>query len=49
MIKLINLVFFLGCAIAVGRYYGWGSTMELLSVVIVSCCLMRLLSSRRIN
>jgi hypothetical protein len=47
MMKLANLVFFLGCALAVAHYYGWGSMAELLGVVTIAFCLMRVLSSRR--
>jgi hypothetical protein len=49
MIRLLNLIFFTGCALAVARYSGLGSTMELLAVVIVAAGLMRVLSSKRFN
>ena len=47
MIRLANLIVFGGCAVAVARYSGLGSTIELLGVVAVAAVLMRLLSSRR--
>jgi hypothetical protein len=47
MIRLVNLIFFLGCALAVAHYYGLGSTLELLAAVAVG--LMRLLSNRRVH
>ncbi len=46
MIRMANLVFFMGCALVVGRYYSLGSTIELLAVVGVALGLMRLLSRR---
>ncbi len=47
MMKLVNLVFFLGCALVVAHYYGLGSTIELLAAVCVGIFLMRVLSRRR--
>jgi len=49
MIRLVNLVFFLGCALAVARYYGLGSMVQLLGAVAVAVGLMRVLSSKRIH
>jgi hypothetical protein len=49
MIRLVNLVFFVGCALLVAHYYGLGSTIELLAVVAVAGGLMRVLSGKRIN
>lgn len=49
MLKLINLIFFVGCGLAVAHYYGLGSTVELLAAVVFGVFLVRLLSSRRIN
>lgn len=47
MIRLVNLIFFGGCALVVARYSGLGSTVELLVAVGVAVALMRILSSRR--
>lgn len=49
MLKLVNLVFFLGAALVVGRYYGWGSSLELLGAIAVALFMMRILSGRRLN
>jgi hypothetical protein len=49
MIRLVNLIFFVGCALAVAHYSGLGSTVELLIAVSVAVGLMRLLSSKRLN
>ena len=49
MIRLVNLIFFLGCALAVGHYNGLGSTIQLLAAFAVALGLMRLLSSKRLN
>ncbi len=49
MIRLVNLVFFLGCALAVGRYNGLGSTIQLLAAVVVALGLTRVLSGKRLN
>ena len=47
MIRLVNLVFFLGCALAVAHYYGLGSMGQVLAAVAVTAGLMRLLSGKR--
>jgi hypothetical protein len=47
MIRLVNLVFFVGCALLVAHYYGLGSTIELLVAVAVAVGLMRVLSKKR--
>ena len=49
MFRLVNLIFFVGCALAVAHYSGLGSTIELLLSVSVAAGLMRILSSKRIN
>jgi hypothetical protein len=49
MLRLVNLVFFIGCALAVAHHYGFGSMFELLAAVICAGCLMRVLSSKRLN
>lgn len=49
MIRLVSLVFFVGCALGVAHHYGMGSTLQLLGVVIVATGLMRLLSTKRLN
>jgi hypothetical protein len=49
MIRLVNLVFFVGCALLVAHYYGLGSTIELLVAVAVAVGLMRVLSKKRFN
>jgi hypothetical protein len=49
MFRLLNLVFFLGCALAVAHYYGLGSMLELLAVVAVALGLMRVLSGKHPN
>lgn len=49
MIRLVNVIFFVGCALAVARYSGLGSTAELLVAVVVAVGLMRVLSKKRFN
>jgi hypothetical protein len=49
MTRLVNLILFLGCALAVAHYYGLGSTVELLGAVAVVLGLMRVLSGRRVH
>jgi hypothetical protein len=49
MIRLVSLVFFLGCALAVAHYYALGSTVQLLGAIIIAFGLMRLLRGKRIN
>jgi hypothetical protein len=49
MIRLVNLVFFLGCALAVSHYYGMASAVQLLTAIAITFGLMRILSSKRIN
>ncbi len=49
MIRLVNLVFFLGCVLAVAHYYGMASGIQMLAAVAVTFGLMRVLSSKRIN
>jgi len=47
MMKLVNWVVFLACALAVGHICGWGSSLEVLAAVVAALCLMRVLSRRR--
>ncbi len=49
MIRLVNLIFFLGCALVVAHYYALGSMVQLLGAVGVALVLMRVLSSKRIH
>jgi len=49
MITLVNIIFFLGCALAVARYYGLATAVQALGAVLVTFGLMRILSRRRIN
>jgi len=49
MIRLVSLMFFLGCALMVAHYYGLGSMVQLLGAVAVALGLMRVLSSKRIH
>jgi hypothetical protein len=49
MIRLVNLIFFSGCAVAVARCYALGSLMQLLAAVIVAFGLIGILSSKRSN
>ncbi len=49
MIRLVNGIFFMGCALAVARYYGLGSTVQLLAALAIALGLMRLLSGRRVH
>jgi len=49
MIRLVNLVFFLGCALAVAHYYALGTTIQLLAAVAIAFGLMRVLRGKRIN
>jgi hypothetical protein len=49
MIRLVNLVFFIGCALLVARCYGLGRTIELLVAAAVAIGLMRVFSSKRLN
>jgi hypothetical protein len=48
MIRLVILILFLGCALAVAHYYGLGSTVQWLGAVAVAVGLMRVLSGRRV-
>ena len=48
MLRMVNLVFFLGAALLVAQCYGLGSTIELLGAVALALGLMRVLSSKRI-
>jgi hypothetical protein len=47
MIRLVNLIFFVGCALALAHYYGWGAALQLLAAVAVALGLMRVLSSKK--
>src|SRR5271170_4632573 len=47
--RLVNLILFLGCAVAFGHYYGWASLVQLTAVVAATLGLMRILSGKRIN
>jgi hypothetical protein len=47
MIRLVNLIVFGGCALAVAHYTGLGNTMELVGALVLAVCLMRVLSTRR--
>lgn len=49
MIRMVNLMLFLGCALAVAHYYGLGSLVQLTAVVAVALGLMRVLSGRRVH
>ena len=49
MIRLVNLIFFPGCALVVAHYYALGSMVQLLGAVAVALGLMRVLSGRRIH
>jgi len=49
MIRLMTVVIFLGCALAVAQYYGLGSTLQLLAALAVALGLMRLLSGKRVH
>jgi len=49
MLRLVNLIFFVGCALLAARYTGLGSTAELLIAVAFAAGLMRILSSKRLN
>jgi hypothetical protein len=49
MIRLVNLIFFPGCALVVAHYYALGSMVQLLGAVGVALVLMRVLSSKRIH
>jgi len=48
MIRLVNLILFLGCALVIAHYYGLGSLVQLTAGVAVALGLMRMLSSKRI-
>jgi hypothetical protein len=49
MIRLVNLILFLGCALAIAHYYGLVSMVQLLAAVAVALGLMRVLSGKRIH
>jgi Flp pilus assembly protein TadB len=49
MTRLVNLILFLGCAVAFGHYYGLASLVQLTAVVAATLGLMRVLSSNRIH
>ena len=49
MIRVVNLIFFLGCALAAAHYYGWASAIQVFAAVAVTLGLMRILTSKRIN
>jgi hypothetical protein len=49
MIRLVNLIFFVGCALMVAHYYELGSTIQLLAVVAVALGLIRVLSGKHNN
>ena len=49
MIRLVNLIFFLGCGLAVAHYYALGSTIQLLAAVAIAFGLLRVLSGKRLN
>lgn len=49
MIRLVNLIFFVGCALAVCHYTGLSSSVLFFAVVIATLWLIRFLSQKRLN
>jgi hypothetical protein len=49
MVRTVNLIFFLGCALAAAHYYGWASAIQVFAAVAITLGLMRILSSKRLN
>jgi hypothetical protein len=49
MLRLGNVILFIGCGLAVAHYYSFGRTVQILAALVVACGLMRLLSSKRFN
>jgi hypothetical protein len=49
MIRLVNLILFVGFALAIEHYYGLASMVQLTAVLVGTLGLIRALSSKRLN